>query len=335
MKAWRYHAHGRAKDVLHLEDIPQPKLTGPKSVLVKVDYMALNPVDYKMMESAVVGRLAVSRPAIMGKDFSGQVQEIGSEVKRVRPGDKVFGKLKGNEAMKRDSGTATEYVVVEESTVARTQLDLQKMAGLAVAGVTALQSLVEHGGMKKGSRVLINGASGGVGSLAVQIGKAYGSYVAGICSGKNVEFVKGLGADEVIDYKSVDVAEYLSASYKVHPFDFIFDCVGTPAIFYAMHNFTRPSARFISIAGDMSLSGISSLAAMATLPGFLGGGRRKFTFVLTKDSPEYLDELQRLAASGKIRPVVDKVYNRSEMVQAVEYLESGRARGKVIVEMGA
>lgn len=176
------------------------------------------------------------------------------------------------------------------------------MAGLAGAGEAALVGLAygdirEHGVV--GRRVLIHGASGGVGSLAVQIAKAYGAYVAAVCSSRNTAFVKSLGADEVIDYTAIDLVDYVSASYKRHPFDLVVDNVGTRALIYASHSFTTPAATFVTVA------------------------ERRHVFLSAPVTTASLDTLESLVAEGKLAVHVDREFACEEVVDAAEYCAKG------------
>jgi NADPH:quinone reductase-like Zn-dependent oxidoreductase len=256
----------------------------------------------------------------VGVDFAGTVEAVGSKVTRFKPGDAVFGG--------RD-GAFAEYLTVSEdrSVVAKpANLTFELAAGIPVAGITALQSLRDGAKAGPGQKILINGASGGVGTFAVQIAKAYGAHVTGVCSTRNVELVRSLGADAVIDYTKEDFT-------KGGPrFDVIVDNVGNRSL-SEYRRALRPDGKYILIGGggvdDQGLLGpMWKVAGTALKDKFVSQDMR---FFLAKLNGKDLAALADLMQSGKVTPVIDRTYPLSEIREAVAYLETGRARGKVVL----
>lgn len=336
MKAWQYNTYGPPAQVLRLETAAKtPELVKEDDCLVEVKFAALNPVDVKIMQSRAAQLAVTRKPVTFGLDFAGRVVKAGGAVTRVRVGDWVYGRQQSLRAFRSSAGSCAEFMVISHQLVARIDSHAaRQMAGLAGAGEAALVCLAygdirEHGVV--GRRVLIHGASGGVGSLAVQIAKTYGAYVAAVCSSRNTDFVKSLGADEVIDYTAIDLVDYVSASYKRHPFDLVVDNVGTRALFYASHSFTTPAATFVTVAGDIDVSSFASLLSKQFLPGFLGGGQRRHVFLSAPVTTASLDTLESLVAEGKLAVHVDREFACEEVVDAAEYVRKGHTRGKVVV----
>ena len=210
MKAVRIHAYG-ASDVLKLEDVPMPQPAAGE-VLVKIKAASINPIDYKIREGARKGTL----PITMGRDYSGTVESLGAGAAGFSKGDAVFGLLE------RDRGSYAEYVATKANLVAAKpkNLDHDAAAAVPLAAITAWQGMVDHGGMRAGQRVLIHGGAGGVGHMAIQIAKALGCWVATTVSGRDKDFVLGLGADKAIDYKNEKFED------QVSDIDLVYDLIG-------------------------------------------------------------------------------------------------------------
>lgn len=302
---------------------PQP---APDQVLVRVVAAAANPLDwhgmrgdpYIMRLSSGIGVPAVAR---FGVDFAGVVEAVGSAVQGYAPGDAVFGAA---------SGAFAEYIVVRPARIAKKPADLAfaDAAAMPVAAVTALQALRDKAGVQPGQRVLVNGASGGVGTYAVQIAKALGAEVTGVCSARNVELVRGLGADHVIDYGVVD---FTTAGVR---YDAIIDLVGNhPASVLA--GVLEDDGVAVIVGGqgrDSFLGPMSAFIASAVVDPFVAP---RFERLLAEIRADDLGFLAGLATEGRLRTVVDRSFPLAEVPAAIAHLETGRARGKIVIEVAA
>jgi len=322
MKAIVRERYG-SPDVLELKDIQKPVIDDD-SFLVRVRAASINAYDWHMLRgSPFLVRMSEGwrRPksSAMGVDMAGQVEAVGKNVTEFRPGDEVFG-ARGGALAQYVSGTAKSSLAPKPA-----GLSFEQAAAINMAGTTALQGLRDKGRIKAGQRVLINGASGGVGTFAVQIAKAFGAHVTAVCSTRNVDMVRSLGADEVIDYTKED--------------------------------FTRSGQRYdliLDVAVSRSLSDcrrVLNSNGTLVVVGAAGGGRRMAPIVarllaaavssrfssqkmlpfLAKNSKEDLLVLKELIEAGKVRPVVDRTYPLSETAEAMRYLETGHARAKIVV----
>jgi NADPH:quinone reductase-like Zn-dependent oxidoreductase len=323
MKAIVYRCYG-SPEVLKLEDIAQPS-PADKRMLVKVHAASVNPLDWHYMRGepyvmrAGVG-IGVPDSIHMGADFAGTVVSVGKGVTRFKPGDEVFGDR---------SGAFAEYVsVAEAGSVAMkpTNVTFEQAAAVPIAAVTALQALRDKGKIQPGQTVLINGASGGVGTFAVQIAKSYGAKVTGVCSTRNLAMVRALGADRVIDYTQEDFTK------ESQRYDLILDIVGT----HALSDYRRvlnPHGSLI-IAGSLDkghwLGPLTGTIDAWIYAHFVS---QKPVFLFAHMNPEDLDVLRELMQAGKITPVIDRQYSLSEVPEAIRYLEQGHARGKVVIKV--
>jgi NADPH:quinone reductase-like Zn-dependent oxidoreductase len=294
-------------------------------VLVKVHAAAVNPLDWHYMRgSPYIMRLGTGLGAPdeprLGVDFAGTVESVGKDVTRFKPGDAVFGGR---------TGAFAEFVTVREEralALKPANITFEQAAAVPIAAITALQGLRDKGRLQAGQKVLINGASGGVGTFAVQIAKALGAEVTGVCSTRNVDLVRGLGADHVIDY----TRENFTASDQ--RYDLILDNVGNHSL--------REVRRALEPNGTLVIVGTSSkgnwvgplwrpLKAMALSP-FVS---QELVNIMAQLDPRDLEVLADLMRSGKMTPVIDRRYSLSDVPAAVRYLEEGRARGKVIISV--
>ena len=321
MKAIVYHEHGSA-DVLKLEDVEKP-IPKDDEVLIKVRAASLNPLDWRLMRgepkiirvmARLMAGLTTGRP---GVDVAGEVEAVGSKVSKFKVGDEVFGSCAG--ALAEYTCSAASKVTAKPQNVT-----FEQAASINVAGLTALQGLRDHAKLKPGEKVLINGAAGGVGTFAVQIGKHLGAEVTGVCSARNVEMVRSIGADHVIDYAKEDFVK-LPQRY-----DAILDNVGNKSP-SDCHNVLRPNGRCIGVGAphDLSIIGLLFGAVAAMRLSMLSD--RKVTAFVAKANADDLAFIGNLIASGELAPVIDRVYDLSESADAMRYLEEGHARGKVIV----
>jgi NADPH:quinone reductase-like Zn-dependent oxidoreductase len=325
MKAIVQHEYG-SPDTLRLEDVDRPD-AGPGQVLVQVRAASVNAADWHVMRGdpkLARLQLGVRRPKapVRGRDFAGEVAEVGAGVTHVGPGDEVFGETG------MADGAFAEYVRAPAGQVAPKPagLTFEQAAALPLAGCTALQALRDVANVQPGQRLLVNGASGGVGTFAVQIGKALGAHVTAVCSTRNVELVRSLGAEDVVDYTAEDV---VSARQR---FDVILDLVGNRSLRELRGILTERGTLVLS--GGGVFDGGSLLGPMALI---IGGGlvgrlvRQRIQPFNATPTTERLTALARLAESGQIRPVLDRTYALAEVPAAVRYLESEHARAKVVV----
>lgn len=283
MKAWQYDkAGGQISESLFLNNTAQRPRTSiaPDEILVQVISAAINPVDYKLAETSL-SRVMIKTPASPGLDYCGRVISSGNAIDSITNGQLVFGRLDAPTQF----GTLGEYIIVtlQGCLPLPAGLDVDQAAAIGTAGITAYQTIAPY--VSKGSRVFINGGSGGTGVFGVQIAKILGCFVTTSCSTKNIQFCKDLGADEVIDYKVSDIAEKLKAEGLVY--DLVVDNVGTPEELYTASNqFLKESGLFIQVGATMSWGTAKSIASRALIPSFFGGGSRKFSFCQAKNDPE-------------------------------------------------
>ena len=322
MKAIAYRCYG-SPDVLKLEDVEKPA-PADDEVLVKIHAAAVNPLDWHFMRgSPYLMRLGTGLGApnrtSLGVDFSGTVESVGANVKRFKPGDEVFGGGKGAFA---------EYVTVREDralALKPANITFEQAASVSIAAITALQALRDTGKIKPGQKVLINGASGGVGTFAVQIAKSFGAEVTGVCSTRNVEMVRSIGADHVIDYKREDYTK------SGQTYDLIIDNVGNHSLL-DNRQVLNPEGIFVIIGGPKGnwLSPLMGPVKAFMLSPFVG---QEFVFLLAKMRQDDLAVLADLMQTGKVTPVIDRRYRLSEVPDAIRYSEEGHARGKIIINL--
>lgn len=319
MQAIVYREFG-PPDVLHREEIATP-VPADNEVLIRVHAASVNPLDWRLMDVRPrLARLAMGPHKIRhpGVDVAGRVEAIGNAVTQFRPGDPVFGTGKGSFA---------ELALGPESSLARKPdaMTFEQAAALPIAGLTALQGLRDKARVHPGQRVLVNGAAGGVGTFAVQIAKSLGAQVTGVCSTRNLELVRSLGADHVIDYTQNDFTR------DRQRYDVIFDCVGNHS-FGECRRVLDPVGICVGIAppkgGLFRLIGGMLQALM--LSRFVS---ENFKFFIARANTEDLNTLARLVTSGKVQAIIDHCCSFAEVPEAVRYVEEGHARGKVVVSM--
>ncbi|OYD99445.1 zinc-binding alcohol dehydrogenase [Nostoc sp. 'Peltigera membranacea cyanobiont' 213] len=314
MKAMVIRRYGAA-EVLQYEDVEQPKIE-PTQLLVKVRASSVNPIDWKIrqgMLSLIVGN---KFPKILGFDVAGEVVAVGSGVTRFKPGDAIYG------STSFPGGGYAEFAAVPESVVVLkpTNLSYEEAAAVPLAALTALQALRDQGNIQTGQSVLINGAAGGVGIFAVQIAKALGAVVTGVSSTKNLDLVKSLGADRVIDYTQQDFAE------DTAQYDIIFDAVGKRSL-SETKKVLKPNGVYITTVPSPQVFLESVLTAL--LPG------QKAKFLFEKPNAKDLLFLKELIEGGKIRAVIDRTYPLQELAAAHSYSETGRAVGKIAIAVSS
>jgi NADPH:quinone reductase-like Zn-dependent oxidoreductase len=320
MKAIVYHNDG-SLDVLRCEEIEKPT-AGDDEVLIKVRAASLNPLDYHLLRHPFIRRLLFARSKLKitrpGRDVAGEVGAVGSNVTQFKPGDAVFGSCGG--AFAEYTSTSESAVVIKPDNVT-----FEQAASVPVAAMTALQGLRDKGQIQSGQKVLINGASGGVGTFAVQIAKSFGAEVTGVCSTRNVEMVRSIGADQVIDRTQEDFTK------SGQHYDLILDCFATHSL-SAIRRVLNPKGRYIGVGGPFG-SMIGMLAGQFTQLVLSRLVSQKFVSFMAKLNKEDLAILSELMEDRKVTPVIDRRYGLSEVPEAIRYLEEGHARGKVVITL--
>jgi NADPH:quinone reductase-like Zn-dependent oxidoreductase len=304
--------------VVRVEEVDQPVLTD-EGVLVRVRASSLNKADWHELRGwpralRPVTRDGVLRPksALFGTDFAGVVEAVGKDVTDLAPGDEVFGGR---------SGAFAEYVSATNVVRKPPNVTFEEAATMGIAGLTALQGLRDHAGLQPGERVLINGASGGVGTLAVQIAKALGAHVTAVCSTRNVEQARALGADRVLDYTREDFT-------RGHErYDLIADVAGGHS-WFAMRRVLEPHGRLLVVGAHGSRSQLRHIAAikLASL-----GSKQTVKFFIAKFNKPDLQALADLLSSGELRPAIDRTYELAEAPEALRTFGEGHVRGKLVL----
>ena len=324
MKAIVYEKYG-PPDVLQLKEVEKPT---PKDdeVLIKVHAASANPADWHLMRGApFLARFEMGFPnpkkhTILGVDVAGSVEAVGSNVTQFQPGDEVFG-----DTFQRGWSGFAEYVAVAENRIALkpANLTFEEAAAVPLAAFTALQGLRDKGQIESGQKVLINGASGGVGTFAVQIAKSFGAEVTGVCSTRNLDMVRSIGADHVIDYTQEDFTK------NGQTYDLIYCAVGNRS--------AADYKRALNPNGICVVAGFTTMSHMLFQVLFLGAwvsmtGSKKIgamgTVIPNKEDLVFIKELLE---AGKVVPVIDRRYPLSETAEAIRYLEEGHAQGKVVI----
>jgi len=323
MKAAVYPRSGPS-DVVQVTDVEKP-VPSDNEVLLRVRAASLNPLDSHLLRHPFMRRILSAKTkrkaAGPGRDVAGEVEAVGGKVTRFKPGDAVFGCC---------AGAFAEYACTLESALAikPENVTFEQAASAPIAGLTALQGLRDKGQVQSGQKVLINGAAGGVGTFAVQVAKLLGAEVTGICSTRNVEMLRSIGADRVVDYTQEDVTR------SGQKYDLIFDLVANHS-FSARRRLLHPQGIYIG-AGILGLGG-SMIRLLAHQIGELVQSpfaSQKFVTLMAKLKQEDLTILGELMQAGKVTPVIDKRYRLSEVPEAIRYLEEGHARGKVVISLG-
>ena len=309
--------------VLRLESIEKP-VPSDSQLLIRVRAVSVNPLDWHFMRGEpYIGRLGMGlrkpKNTRLGVDFAGVVEAVGKSVTKFKPGDEVFGGR---------TGALAEYVTIRESgsvVLKPANVTFEQAAAVPVAAVTALQGLRDKGGVQAGQRVLINGASGGVGTFAVQIAKSFGANVTGVCSTRNVDMVKSIGADRVVDYTKEDFTK------GAQRYDLVLDNVGNHSL-SAIRHVVEPHGKYVMVGGPSGrwLAPLPRAFKLLVVSKFVSQDMTMFLAELNKKDLTLLGELM---ATGKVTPVIDRRYKLSEAASAIEYLETGRARGKVVITM--
>jgi len=323
MKAVVYCDYGVAN--LKFQDVEKPA-PADDQLLVKVRAASVNPLDWHYVEGtpfvmrALSGGLRKPKDTQLGVDFAGTVEAVGKNVTKFKPGDEVFGGR---------TGAFADYVCVRESRAVALKpasISFEQAASVPIAAITALQALRDKGQIQAGQRVLINGASGGVGTFAVQIAKSYGAEVTGVCSTRNLDLVRSLGADHVIDYTKDDFTK------TDQPYDVIIDNVGNRSLSECRRALKPKGILVLVGGGGANEQGIigpmaKPIKAMLLSP-FVS---QKVGMILAELNHDDLAFLADLMQSGKLKPVIDRTYKLSDVPEAIKYVEQGHARGKVVI----
>ncbi len=319
MKAVVYTRYG-SPDVLELQEVEKPTPTDDE-VLVRIHAASLNQWDWHMLTADIflvrlAGGFSKPKHTILGVDVAGRVEAIGKNVKQFQVGDAVFGDISA-----RWAGGLAEYVCVPENLLALkpTNLSFEQAAAVPMAAVTALQGLRDQGHIQPGQKVLIQGAAGGVGTYAVQLAKAFGAEVTAVCSTRNLEQARSLGADHVIDYTQEDFTR------KGHPYDLIFAVNG----FHSLPDYQRalaPRGIYVRAGGAAA-----QLFQALLLGAWMSRDGQKMGTLTAKTNQKDLAFLSELIEAGRLKPVIDRSYPLSDTANALRYLGQGHARGKVVI----
>jgi len=321
MKAIVYTQYG-PPDVLQLMEVTKP-VPKEDQVLVKVRAASVNFLDYRHFKNlSTLSRLidqvsSKSTDKVLGADIAGNVESVGAAVKQFQPGDEVFGISTGF------VGGFAEYTCAAENDLAPkpANVSFEAAAAIPISALTALQGIRDKGGIRPGQKVLINGASGGVGTFAVQIAKSFGAEVTAVCSARNLEMARSLGADHVVDYAREDFTQ------NGHRYNLILGVNG----YHSILNYRRslsPGGAYVLIGGDMP----QLLQGMLIGPALSRIGGKKMGFMgITKINQTDLIFVKDLVEAGKIMPVIDRVYPLHEVAEAIRYLVDGHSAGKVVL----
>ena len=320
MKAIVHERYG-SYEALELRDLPEPAIADDQ-VLVRVHASSVNPAEWYRVNGPFFlrlfgGGLRKPKGPSIGADLAGRVEAVGSDVAELQPGDEVFG----------TSGASwAEYAPAREVRLVRkpANVSFEEAAGVPVAGITALQALRDHGGVQPGQKVLINGASGGVGTFAVQLAKWFGADVTAVCSTGKVDLARSLGADRVVDYTQEDFTR------RGEHHDLMLDVAGSRP-FSQFRRVLTPKATVVVVGAPMTTRGLGPLKHVIGTRVASLGRSQKVTFFVAKITKEDLAVLGELLEAGTVKPVVDRRYSLSEIPDALRYLGEGHARGKIVI----
>lgn len=326
MKALQLVTYGEINDSLSFNEVSKPTVQA-KDVIIEVKAAAINPIDKSIILGNLQGLIPIPLPSTLAYDVSGIVVEKGDEVSNFEIGDLVYSRVP-----QEQMGTVAEYVAVTSAAVSKKpgNITFEEAASLPLAGLTALQSL-EYAGIKENDKVLIHAGSGGVGSFAIQYAKTKGAYVYTTTSTDNVKWVKALGADRVIDYKTED--------YKaiVKDVDIVFDTLGQN---YTMEAFevVKNGGKVVSVVGPLdeesaNMFGMADYKLPKEIATLSRNKEASYKFIFMHPNGAHLAEIKSLVEDEKIKPIIDKVYSFSESIEAFTHLASGRAKGKIVIKI--
>jgi NADPH:quinone reductase-like Zn-dependent oxidoreductase len=299
---------------LQIADVPKPE-PEEGEVLIRIKAAGVNPVDYKIREGGLKNRMPNELPVILGWDVSGVVEKNGYGASRFEPGEEVF--AYGRRKIIKN-GTYAEYICLPESFLAYKpkSMSFEEAAGVPLAGLTAFQALLQKGKLMANERALILGATGGVGSFAIQIAKAVGASVVAVASKKNIAYAVSLGADDFIDYSSGNLLGDIEQRFP-DKFDLVFDCVGNKTLAEA-YQYLKPGGRLVSILGQVN-------------PEEAEKNKVLFHYLFVEPNVRQLNQISRWIGDGKLRVHIDKVFNLNEVAKAHEQIETGHTKGKIVL----
>jgi len=317
--------YGPPLEVLQLREVATPE-PAENEVLIRLYASSVNPLDSFTIRGPLfffpkLGRLLTPKDRIAGADFAGRIESVGRDIRQVRPGDEVFGASFRGKGL----GAFAEYACAREESLAPkpSNLSFEEAAAVPVAAITALQGLRDHGQIQRGQKVLIDGASGGVGTFAVQIAKSFGAEVTAVCSPRNVDRARVIGADHVVDYTQED---FTRSGVR---YDLIFGANAHHSIFDYRRVLSRDGI-FVMVGGGLA----RILQAVCLGPLLSRMGNKKMRFFIAKIDASDLLLLKDLLEAGKIVPVIDRRYPLEEVAEALRYREEGHAQGKVVIIIG-
>ena len=307
MKAAVIKEYGAQVEIL---EVPRPQLLAD-SVLIEVHASSVNPVDGIVQAGYLKEMMPITFPFTMGFDVSGVVLEVGEQVSKFKIGDEVFSRPNGMQA-----GTIAEFSVIKEEELALkpSNISHQEAASIPLVGLTAFQAMVTKANLQKGQKILIHAGSGGVGTLAIQIAKHLGAFVATTTSGSNTEMVKNLGADIVIDYKTQNFED------EIKDYDVVFDMMGGD-IMNRSFKVLKKGGCLVSIKSFEDTKGLAKQYGL------------KFESFFMWPSGEMLRQLAQLISDGALKPVIDRTFSIDQLKEAYDYLNTGRAKGKIVIEV--
>lgn len=323
----------KKKGALRLADMPEPRM-GANDVLVRIQATAINLLDSKVRDGEFKLFLPYRPPFILGHDLAGTVVSVGANVRQFKAGDEVYARPRDHRA-----GTFAEFIAIDAADVALkpASLSMEQAASIPLVGLTAWQALVEVGKVKPGQKVFIQAGSGGVGTFAIQLAKHLGATVATTTSAANIDLVKSLGADVVIDYRTQDFEQVLSG------YDLVLNSQDAKTLAKSL-NVLKPGGRLISISGppdvpfarSLGLNLFLRLVVWMLSRGVLKKAKSRgvlYSFLFMRAEGQQLAQIAKLIDAGVIRPVVDKVFPFAQTAEALAHVETGRARGKVVVKV--
>ncbi|HWW06303.1 NADP-dependent oxidoreductase [Collimonas sp.] len=332
MKAYYINRYGKS-EVLRSGDLPEPALRDD-DVLVQIHAAGVNPLDNKIRNGEFKLLLPYKMPLILGNDLAGVVVRVGARVRRFKVGDEVYARPDDDRI-----GTFAEFIAIKEDSLALkpTNLTMEDASSIPLVALTAWQTLVEKGKLKKGQKVLIHAGSGGVGTIAIQLARHIGATVATTASAANADMLKGLGADIVIDYKKDDF------SIKLKGYDLVIDTQGGDTLKKSL-GVLKSGGKLIGIAGPpdpdfgklRGMNGLVRLVMRLLSYSIRKTARRSgasYSFHFMTANGQQLGEITKLIEAGYIRPVVDRVFPFEETKQALDYVETGRTKGKVVIKV--
>ncbi|HEX7912386.1 MAG TPA: NADP-dependent oxidoreductase [Paraburkholderia sp.] len=332
MKAFIIERYGKT-EAGRVADMPEPEMLDD-DVLIRIRAASVNALDSKIRKGEFKLILPYRLPLILGNDVAGTVERVGSRVTRFKPGDEVYGRPDQDRI-----GTFAEFIAVKQSSLAHkpANVSMDEAASIPLVALTSWQALVETAKLRRGQKVLIHAGSGGVGTIAIQLAKHLGAFVATTTSTSNVDWVKALGADIVIDYKKQDFAN------ELRDYDVVLNSLGSDVLEKSLR-VLKPGGHLISISGpptpEFAITQGLSWPLRQVLRLLSSGIRKKsrqhdvsYTFVFMRAEGKQLGEISSLIESGAIKPVVDRIYPLEATAEALNYVDRGRAKGKVVVKI--